>query len=73
MAAATGADLPTYAREAPGVSAFTLEDGAVCHTYSSYSRGADSLWRMCRWLDRAPKGRNESSAWLRHHDLYDSR
>jgi predicted dithiol-disulfide oxidoreductase (DUF899 family) len=73
MAAATGVDLPTYAREAPGVSAFALEDGAVYHTYSAYSRGVDSLWGMYQWLDRAPKGRNESGAWLRHHDLYDGR
>jgi predicted dithiol-disulfide oxidoreductase (DUF899 family) len=28
---------------------------------------------MYQWLDRAPKGRNESGAWLRHHDLYDER
>ncbi len=71
MAAATGVDLPTYAREAPGVSAFVLEDGVVYHTYSAYSRGVDSLWGMYQWLDRAPKGRNESGAWLRQHDLYD--
>jgi predicted dithiol-disulfide oxidoreductase (DUF899 family) len=73
MAAAAGVDLPTYAREAPGVSAFVLEDGVVYHTYSAYSRGVDSLWGMYQWLDRAPKGRNESGAWLRHHDLYDGR
>jgi len=71
IAAATGVDLPTYAREAPGVSAFVLGDGVVHHTYSAYSRGVDSLWGMYQWLDRAPKGRNESGAWLRQHDLYD--
>jgi predicted dithiol-disulfide oxidoreductase (DUF899 family) len=72
MAAMTGVDLPTYAREAPGVSAFVLEDGVMYHTYSCYSRGLDSLWGMYQWLDRAPKGRNESGAWLRHHDRYDA-
>ena len=73
MAAMTGVDLPAYAREAPGVSAFVLEDGVVYHTYSAYSRGVDSLWGMYQWLDRAPKGRNETGAWLRHHDRYDMR
>jgi predicted dithiol-disulfide oxidoreductase (DUF899 family) len=73
MAAMTGVDLPTYAREAPGVSAFVLEDGVVYHTYSAYSRGVDSLWGMYQWLDRTPKGRNETGAWLRHHDRYDMR
>ena len=62
MAAMTGVDLPTYAREAPGVSAFVREHGVVDHTYSSYSRGVDSLWGMYQWLDRAPKGRNERPA-----------
>jgi predicted dithiol-disulfide oxidoreductase (DUF899 family) len=70
-AAMTGTDLPTYARERPGMSAFTLEDGVVYHTYSAYARGLDGLWNMYQWLDRAPKGRNESGYWLRHHDSYD--
>jgi predicted dithiol-disulfide oxidoreductase (DUF899 family) len=26
---------------------------------------------MFQWLDRAPKGRNETSAWWRRHDEYD--
>ena len=71
-AAQTGTDVPTYARERPGMSAFTLEDGIVYHTYSTYARGLDGLWGMYQWLDRAPKGRNESSGfWLRHHDKYE--
>lgn len=73
MAAMTGVDLPTYAREAPGISAFVLEDGSVYHTYSAYSRGLDGLWGMYQWLDRAPKGRNEKGVWLRRHDEYDQR
>jgi predicted dithiol-disulfide oxidoreductase (DUF899 family) len=28
---------------------------------------------MYQWLDRAPKGRNEEGAWLRHHDKYEKR
>jgi predicted dithiol-disulfide oxidoreductase (DUF899 family) len=67
----TGVDWPTYLRERPGVSAFVLEDGVVYHTYSTYARGLDSLWGMWQWLDRAPKGRNETGHWWRRHDEYD--
>src|SRR5207248_3888649 len=70
-AAMTGTDVPTYARERPGMSAFVLEDGAVYHTYSTFARGLDGLWGMYQWLDRAPKGRNETGYWLRHRDQYD--
>jgi predicted dithiol-disulfide oxidoreductase (DUF899 family) len=57
--------------EGPGVSAFVLEDGAVYHTYSAYSRGVDGLWSMWQWLDRAPLGRNEGDlSWFRRHDQY---
>jgi predicted dithiol-disulfide oxidoreductase (DUF899 family) len=70
-AAITGTDVSTYARERPGMSAFVLEDGVVYHTYSTYARGLDGLWGMYQWLDRAPKGRNETGYWLRHHDEYD--
>lgn len=72
FAAMTGTDVPTYTRERPGMSAFALEGGAAHHTYSAYARGLDVLWGMYQWLDRAPKGRNESGFWLRHHDNYDS-
>ena len=48
-----------------------LEDGVVHHTYSTYARGVDGLWGMYQWLDRAPKGRNETGAWFRRHDEYD--
>src|SRR5437868_3119433 len=70
-AAMTGTDVPTYARERPGMSAFVLEDGVVYHTYSTYARGLDGLWGMYQWLDRAPMGRNETGVWWRRHDEYD--
>ncbi len=73
MAAMTGTDAATYLRERPGISTFTLEDGVVYHAYSAYSRGVDSLWGMYQWLDRAPKGRNETNVWWRHHDQYGKR
>jgi predicted dithiol-disulfide oxidoreductase (DUF899 family) len=66
-----GTDVATFLREAPGVSAFALEDGRVYHTYSAYARGLDALWGMYQWLDRAPLGRNESGVWWRRHDEYD--
>jgi predicted dithiol-disulfide oxidoreductase (DUF899 family) len=78
-----GTDVATTTREAPGLSAFALEDGVVHPTYSAYTRGLDSLWGMYQWLDRAPRGRNEMMVrgmgdlrgpiWFRRHDEYDKR
>ena len=70
FAAMSGTDTATYTRERPGLSAFALEDGVVYHTYSAYSRGVDGLWGMYQWLDRAPRGRNETGIWWRRHDEY---
>jgi predicted dithiol-disulfide oxidoreductase (DUF899 family) len=56
--------------EAPAISAFARDGDAVFHTYSTYARGADGLWGMYQWLDRAPLGRNESGPWFRRHDEY---
>ena len=67
-----GTDWETYRREGPGISTFALEDGVVYHTYSAYERGLDGLWGMYQWLDRAPRGRNETGHWWRRHDEYDS-
>ena len=69
-AAMTGTDVATFTRERPGVSSFVLEDGVVYHAYSTYARGLDGLWAMYQWLDRAPKGRNETGTWWRRHDEY---
>src|SRR5690242_11995048 len=66
----SGTDPATYTRERPGMSAFALEDGVVYHAYSTYARGLDGLWGMYQWLDRAPKGRNETGVWWRRHDEY---
>jgi len=49
------------------------ENGVVYHTYSAYARGVDALWGMWQWLDRAPKGRNETGHWWRRHEEYDKR
>jgi predicted dithiol-disulfide oxidoreductase (DUF899 family) len=78
-----GTDAATVTRETPGMSSFALEDGVVYHTYSAYTRGLDGLWGMYQWLDRAPRGRNETMvrgmgdlrgpSWFRRHDEYDKR
>jgi predicted dithiol-disulfide oxidoreductase (DUF899 family) len=63
-------DSDTLPNDFPGMSAFALEDGVVYHAYSSYGRGGDVLWNMYQWLDRAPKGRNESHQWFKVRDEY---
>ena len=40
IAAMTGTDAAGYTRQAPGISAFALEEGAVYHTYSAFQRGS---------------------------------
>jgi predicted dithiol-disulfide oxidoreductase (DUF899 family) len=73
MAAMSGTDAATYTRERPGMSTFALEDGVVYHVYSTYARGLDGLWGVYPWLDRAPRGRNETGVWWRRHDEYQQR
>ena len=70
-AAMAGTDAATFTREAPGMSAFAFQNGVVHHTYSAYARGLDGLWGMYQWLDRAPKGRNETGSWVRRSDVYE--
>jgi predicted dithiol-disulfide oxidoreductase (DUF899 family) len=72
IAALVGTDWATFTREAPGMSAFALDDGVVHHTYSAYARGLDGLWGMYQWLDRAPLGRNEEGLglWFKRNDEY---
>ena len=70
FAASVGTDAATYIRERPGLSAFEQLDGVVYHTYSTYGRGVDAIWGMYQWLDRAPKGRNETAPWWKRHDEY---
>jgi predicted dithiol-disulfide oxidoreductase (DUF899 family) len=71
IASGAGTDPVTYRKEGPGMSAFALEDGVVFHTYSAYGRGVDGIWGMYAWLDRAPRGRNETGSWWRRHDEYE--
>jgi predicted dithiol-disulfide oxidoreductase (DUF899 family) len=73
IAANAGTDWETFTREAPGMSAFAMDDGVVYHTYSAFARGLDGLWSIYQWLDRTPLGRNESGFWMRRHDEYQGR
>jgi predicted dithiol-disulfide oxidoreductase (DUF899 family) len=62
--------------DAPGISVFARDGGALYHTYSTYSRGLDMLNGAYRYLDIVPKGRDEDAlkhpmAWVRLHDEYD--
>ncbi len=70
---ACGTDRATFLRDRPGMSAFVLEDGVVYHAYSTYARGLDGIWGHYAWLDRAPKGRNETGVWWKRHDEYEKR
>lgn len=72
LGATCGTDAATYSRDRPGMSAFALEKGVVYHTYSTYARGVDPFFGVYHWLDRAPKGRNETGPWWRRHDEYDT-
>jgi len=72
MATRCGTDAGTYLRERPGMSAFVRENGNIYHTYSTYARGLDAMWGFYPWLDRAPKGRNETGIWFRRRDEYTS-
>jgi predicted dithiol-disulfide oxidoreductase (DUF899 family) len=73
FAASCGTDSRSFSRDRPGLSAFVRDNGVVYHSYSTYARGVDGLWGMYQWLDRAPKGRNQTGPWWRRHDEYDQR
>ncbi len=66
---------PFGVEEAPGVSVFARRDGAIFHTYSTYSRGLDWLNPAYHLLDLLPKGRDEAGlpspmSWVKLHDQY---
>lgn len=59
--------------ELPGLSAFFKDqDGTVYHTYSDYARGGEEALGTLMILDRAPKGRNETStlSFVKRKDEY---
>jgi len=61
--------------EMPGLSVFAKgADGSVYRTYSTYSRGLDTLIGAYSLLDLLPKGRDEDPeapmSWVNLHDKY---
>ena len=61
--------------EAPGISVFARDGGAIYHTYSTYARGLDMVNGAYHLLDLVPKGRDEAGLsftmeWVRRHDEY---
>ena len=62
--------------EGPGASVFYKDAiGNVFHTYSTFGRGLEGCIGAYKYLDIAPKGRDEEQlphpmAWVRHHDRY---
>jgi predicted dithiol-disulfide oxidoreductase (DUF899 family) len=58
-----------------GMSAFSLQDGVIHHTYSTYARGVEQLMGTFGFLDVAPLGRNEepheTGSWWHRHDEYE--
>ena len=75
LAAECGTEPAGYLTEAPGLSAFALDDGVVYHTYSTSARGTEVMMGFYPLLDRTPKGRNETGdgLWIHRHDEYDER
>jgi len=68
-------DAAQAAPELPGLSAFYKDEaGEVLHTYSSYARGPEELIGTLMILDRAPKGRNETTImdFVHRHDEYEA-
>jgi predicted dithiol-disulfide oxidoreductase (DUF899 family) len=73
VAALCGTDPAGYMTEAPVLTAFALDDGAVYQTYSTGARGLEPLLGYYALLDRAPHGRDEGNPprfWIRRHDEY---
>src|SRR5205823_4692994 len=66
-AEASGTNPAGYVAESPGLSAYTLSDGAVYRTYVTTSRGLEPTMGYYSLLDRTPVGRDEGDSgpfWL---------
>ena len=73
LAQECGTEPAAYLSEAPVMSSYALEDGAVYLAYSTTARGLEFMMSYYGFLDRAPFGRNEGDPpqmWLRRHDEY---
>jgi predicted dithiol-disulfide oxidoreductase (DUF899 family) len=73
LAQECGTEPAAYLSEAPVMSTYALDDGAVYLTYSTTARGLEFMMGYYGFLDRAPLGRNEGDPpqmWMRRHDEY---
>jgi predicted dithiol-disulfide oxidoreductase (DUF899 family) len=74
FAAECGTDVLGYMSEGPGLSVFTLWDGAVYLTYSTTARGLEPVMVYYDILDLVPGGRDEGDpadpTWMRRHDEF---
>jgi predicted dithiol-disulfide oxidoreductase (DUF899 family) len=73
-ARSSGTDIAGYLTELFGFSAFSIDGGAVYHTYSTTGRGVEFVMGYYGILDHAPNGRDETDEdwqlWIRRHDEY---
>ena len=71
-----GVDPARYVAEGPGLSVYTLDDGAVYRTYVTTARGLEGpAMAFYALLDRTPAGRDEppdEPLWIRRHDEYEA-
>ena len=70
-----GTDAGGYVAQGPGLSAYTLANGAVYRTYVTTARALEFAMAYYALLDRTPKGRAEDASeplWLRRHDEYEA-
>ncbi|HEY6637458.1 MAG TPA: DUF899 domain-containing protein [Solirubrobacterales bacterium] len=75
MAERSGTTPGGYVAEAPGLSAYTLDDGVVYRSYVSTARGLEPTMGYYFLLDRTPVGRDEDRPgefWLHRHDEYEN-
>jgi len=65
-----------FGEEMPGISVFQkMDDGTICHSYSTFGRGLDMMIGSYHFIDLTPKGRDEgdlpfSMSWVRRNDSY---
>jgi len=73
----TPQDYSPDSEELPGFSVFCKDaEGKIFHTYSSFSRGGETLLGAYQFIDQTPKGRMENingnlMDWVKRHDRYD--
>jgi predicted dithiol-disulfide oxidoreductase (DUF899 family) len=56
--------------DGPGVSVFLRDEDRIWHSYSTYTRGLDTLLGTYRWLELTPLGRQRHVTDFAYHDTY---